>query len=637
MSWLAPWRRIALGIRRRALVGWANWIHRGGRPRVLYICFGLRRFGSSDAIRKETLDFRRKISLISPSASGYIASLEKDLTRPAWDWRHRALLWPQAGALSLVHDLRPDFVHVVEETVAAFFGLGFDRKWLCPTILTATGADPVQIRDEDMLLPLRRAIDLGTLTLVVESESAAALCEAKGLRCAAVIPPGVECHEEESPPGGSDGFTVGFASSPFSEEGWQGRGVTLLLDTAATCPDVQFLLAWREGSPSADDAIRARGLANVSLRRGTIDMADFYGQIHVLLLPYRGASGNHACPLSGVEALVRGIPLVVTHDVGLADSIREYGAGQVVAPIPAEIKAGIRAVQEAWHDMRCQALKLGQERYALSERTRRYLPLYTKLSRLVTPPCQPSEGGGGGDRMGAIFGRRALRAYYESPDLAANYARERFNSLPLQIVEESERRAVFEIVSAYGGGRASLTALDIASGEGRILRTLSTLADCIALEPAEAMVRRSHAMLPSGHRVRFVRGDAFSTPFRLKPHFDIVTAFRFIRHYAYPDRQMLYSTVRQLMRPDGLFLADFPNVVAETRLRDHQEWHPYPVYDVFWTAGEAQRELRRNGFNAVQLIALGQGLFPELVPWGEEPLLWVGAFTLAAASSPGFA
>lgn len=623
--------RARSGVRRRLLTARLRWEGGRGRPMVLLICFDLRSLGATDAIRKEALDLRDAVGAALPGAAGALVSMERTLTRPAWEARHRALCWPVSETAGLLRRIRPDLVHVVEETVGAFFGLGLDRGSPCPVLLTAAGADPVQLASEGPLAFLRHAMDVRTLSLVVESEAAAARCEAAGLRCAAVIPPAVEPGGQWDPTTDPEPFTVGFASSPLSATAWEARGIPLLLDAAAVLPEVRFLFAWREGAPPVGEAVRARDLRNIEVLQGTLDMAQFYGRIHSLLLPFTRAAGNHACPYSGVEALVRGIPLVVTPDVGLADTVTRFGLGQVVAATPAAIADGVRRVRAGWSEMRGRTLRVGPDLFPPAARARRYGALYAQLARLApAPPLHTWEAMAAASGTPLIRSRVGLRAHYDAQNVAESYIRRRFDSPPLQAAEEAERAAVAEIVAVHTQHRGTLRALDIASGEGRILRTLMPLATCVALEPAAAMVSQSRRVVPDGARVAFVRGDAFAPPFRPGPLFDIVTLFRFLRHHPYPERQRLYLAARRLLRPDGLLLADFPNGVAETRLRNHHGWNHYPVYDAFWSAEEAEAELRRNGFIPLRLIPVGAALFPNLIPWPEEPLLWVGAFSAAA-------
>ena len=108
--------------------------------------------------------------------------------------------------------------------------------------------------------------------------------------------------------------------------------------------------------------------------------------------------------------------------------------------------------------------------------------------------------------------------------------------------------------------------------------------------------------------------------------FNVITTFRYIRHFEYVDRKKIYQKVCDLLKKDGVFIFDVPNIAAESLLRKHIGWNQFNIYDIFWTEEAITQELNENGFEVAKMIAIGQGLLDDVSGLEKsESLSWVVA------------
>ena len=107
--------------------------------------------------------------------------------------------------------------------------------------------------------------------------------------------------------------------------------------------------------------------------------------------------------------------------------------------------------------------------------------------------------------------------------------------------------------------------------------------------------------------------------------YDAVTIFRFIRHYEYGTRRVLWAKLRQLIGENGVVLFDVPNARFEIPHRQSNGWGQYQIYDIFWTRHALEKELNDNGLRLAALIPIGQGLYPMPAEFRGEPMTWTAA------------
>jgi glycosyltransferase involved in cell wall biosynthesis len=182
-----------------------------------------------------------------------------------------------------------------------------------------------------------------------------------------ILPP-VDVDRFRPSPAPAEPFTVLFVSSPDRKEWLTARGVDLLLDAAALCPEMQFRLVWRPWGDSASEVmswIAFRNLRNVDLRIERIsDMPDIYAKAHVTVAPFRDLEKCKPAPNSIAESLACGRPVVVSDQVGFSEMIAEAGAGLVCGMDPGEIAEQLKHIRDRWVTYSRCARSLAEERLA---------------------------------------------------------------------------------------------------------------------------------------------------------------------------------------------------------------------------------------------------------------------------------
>jgi UDP-glucose:(heptosyl)LPS alpha-1,3-glucosyltransferase len=165
----------------------------------------------------------------------------------------------------------------------------------------------------------------------------------------------------------------------FVGSGFERKGAFKLVEALALpqCVHIHGLIAGRDRQ---QDALRRRievlGLnTRVRLLGGVDDPCAVYHAADLLALP----SLYDPMPNAALEALACGLPLLVTADTGIADAVRDNGAGAVVTRSPDDIAGGLLNILSRRETMAKAAGAL-TSRFDLHATTTRWLDLYRELA-----------------------------------------------------------------------------------------------------------------------------------------------------------------------------------------------------------------------------------------------------------------
>lgn len=170
--------------------------------------------------------------------------------------------------------------------------------------------------------------------LIVESRFQRELLEQAGVpeERIQLIYPSAPIHPYVAPPAGAP-FTIVFASSPLGPAQLIERGVHLLLQAATRLPDVHFVFVWRvRDELTLRRLILRAGIGNAEVRSGKVNMREMYDTAHATILPALTHDGLKPCPLSLVESLAHGKPVLVSRPTMVSDEVEASGAGIVFEP-----------------------------------------------------------------------------------------------------------------------------------------------------------------------------------------------------------------------------------------------------------------------------------------------------------------
>jgi UDP-glucose:(heptosyl)LPS alpha-1,3-glucosyltransferase len=165
----------------------------------------------------------------------------------------------------------------------------------------------------------------------------------------------------------------------FVGSGFERKGAFKLVETLVLpqCRHVRALIAGRDRRQGAlRRHVDALGLAGrVNLLGGVDDPLAAYHAADLFALP----SLYDPMPNAALEALACGLPLLVTADTGIADAVRDSGAGAVVTRAPDDIARGLGEILARRESMAQAAASL-TARFDLSAATARWLDLYREIA-----------------------------------------------------------------------------------------------------------------------------------------------------------------------------------------------------------------------------------------------------------------
>jgi UDP-glucose:(heptosyl)LPS alpha-1,3-glucosyltransferase len=165
----------------------------------------------------------------------------------------------------------------------------------------------------------------------------------------------------------------------FVGSGFERKGAFKLVEALALpqCAEVRALIAGRD---RRQDALRSRiealGLTSrVQVLGGVDDPRAIYHAADLFVLP----SLYDPMPNAALEALACGLPLLVTADTGIADAVRECGAGVIATRSPDDIARGLAEIA-AQRDSMAKAAASLAPRFDLNATTAQWLNLYRELA-----------------------------------------------------------------------------------------------------------------------------------------------------------------------------------------------------------------------------------------------------------------
>jgi len=176
-------------------------------------------------------------------------------------------------------------------------------------------------------------------------------------------------------------FKIFFASSPSTPHDFLSRGMYLLLQVAGRCPDVEFILAWRESQYDViKDLIVEAGLANVAVKNGFIeDIAQLYKDAHSVILPGLAEHSFKPCPHSGLESLGHGKPVLVSRPSSISGVIENGQCGVVFNPDVDSLVAAIDELRNNYPSYQKNCQKIACDMFSKELFLEKYNRVYSSL------------------------------------------------------------------------------------------------------------------------------------------------------------------------------------------------------------------------------------------------------------------
>jgi len=162
-----------------------------------------------------------------------------------------------------------------------------------------------------------------------------------------------------------------FATAPRSKEEMESRGVYLLLEAAKENPQINYHLLyrkWRNHYTSlriTKEKIEAEQLKNVILTNSVIpSMTYVYHQHHFTVIPYTSADGGKSCPVSLIEGMACGLPVLISSVAPLASFVWERKCGVVFEPTPSGLIAAVKTGMNQYVALSTTAVRIAKEYFS---------------------------------------------------------------------------------------------------------------------------------------------------------------------------------------------------------------------------------------------------------------------------------
>lgn len=582
------------------------------KEHIVIFCAGLHKYGDIEAIRNEayaTFDVLRKNNRFNVT----LISLEhRDVIV-----QENVIYATRERIAATIDKIKPSLILILESlplVALDFEGVFYHYK----TIVKITSQDPLQSLETEQIDELRHANDFGVFHFIVESDYAKQVMLANGFFHVKVMRPIIDfsricVHKTIN---AKIEFVVGYASAPVTDEQMADKGVFLLEKLMAMLPDVQFQVLWR-----TEDLQIPMGLKeahNISVIYGQTDMKEFYQGIDILIIPYTSAD-NHACPLSGVEAVLSHVPIICTELSGAVEIIQRYAAGIVCKADAADLCRSISKMASNYADF-FQHMLINQARKDFIENE---LESYISELRQVYFPDEFITI----EHWASIMlqsgrylakGYHNIKKYYQDQEIAQSYHTNRFIQYPGNCYDIMERSSVNVIMGqVFKNRKDDLLIMDIACGDGRIVQEDLRWGKCIAIDSSTSMLEVVRQRFKNEKNLELRQCDFFEDDIDQK--FDVITVFRYIRHYNGAQRRKLYYKIKNCLKEDGILIFDVCNIRYSMEDRRKAGWEGFHIYDVFWTETSIKEELIECGFHINYLLPV------EIKDLHQGPVTWTVA------------
>ncbi|MCK4580663.1 MAG: glycosyltransferase family 4 protein [Dehalococcoidia bacterium] len=181
-----------------------------------------------------------------------------------------------------------------------------------------------------------------------------------------------------SPPPPRKVFTLLFASSPTvesrGEDNFAAKGVPLLLEAFrefAQTGEALLHILWRgKHNDDLEREIGRPGLRDkVTITDEVVDMPQWYARAHATVVPFLTLHRSSEIPLSAVESLACGRPVIAT-DVGeIADIVRDHECGCVARPTSADLLTALQRCRESYQTYQGNCRRVAEKLFRLDTDT----------------------------------------------------------------------------------------------------------------------------------------------------------------------------------------------------------------------------------------------------------------------------
>lgn len=592
------------------------------RSIIAVVCKGFLMSQGIEAVRNEAFALYHLLKKSSTYNIKFV-SIEPTLERPVFV--EDIFCIPEKGAGQYLQAINPILCVFCESTLS-IGKLDNCSMILNKAIFKLSGQNPLQNISQSTIDEFTHLNDFGLHKYLVQSKNAYDVMVKNGFHEPVISYPLINKGKiyPRKRVYNKNNFTIGFATSPMGENQVQHRGVNLLCELVKALPNVKFEILWRYDTAKLPEDLSNAN--NCVIHNGMYDMKTFYSSIDSVIIPYQTTECNHACSLSGIEAMQNGIPVLCTDVSGISEVVKFCGMGEVVPPNCDDM---VKAINNMIENYQIYVTPTNKQRLDTKIDNTNLVDIIEKFAEDVLPskPVTLYEWDRRLKTTGKylVKGHQKMKEYYQQQSVADKYTEDRFTSKALKCFDFIERQNIDLIIEdRFENMKPKF--LDIACGDGRISQECIKYGETLSIDSSEAMLNivndrfKSNENKPTTKICDIIAED-------LDGKFNVITCFRYIRHFEYSTRKELYKKISSHLADTGILIMDIPNLKFELQLKNTSGWEKYNIYDVFWTKESIIEELENNGLKVQYILPVGQGLMDNVPNNAKNiPMSWtIGA------------
>lgn len=167
-----------------------------------------------------------------------------------------------------------------------------------------------------------------------------------------------------------DNFKILFASAPNvedpAENNFETKGIPLLLESFkefANTHEAMLYIVWRDKyNKELGEKVKELSLEDcVKVVNKVVNMEEWYAKTHITVIPYTSGWRSPQYPLSALESLACGRPVVTTDVIELAELIREHGCGYVAKHSRESFAESLKKSKENYKFYQINSCKLAKQ------------------------------------------------------------------------------------------------------------------------------------------------------------------------------------------------------------------------------------------------------------------------------------
>ena len=175
-------------------------------------------------------------------------------------------------------------------------------------------------------------------------------------------------------PPDSEVVRILFASAPLverpDEDIFEGKGISLLLEAFKEFTEytkATLCILWRGYyCDRLNKKIKELDLeSQVNVINEVRDMPDLYAQSHITVIPFLNTRWSPEIPLSAVESLACGRPVVTTDVVELSEIVQAHGCGCVAKPTKDDFLLALKECKENYAEYQRNCREIADELFSL--------------------------------------------------------------------------------------------------------------------------------------------------------------------------------------------------------------------------------------------------------------------------------